>query len=363
MNDNPRPQFSEEPLFPPGSAPALPSTNRVGQAARPRRPGRRWTVSLGMVVVWAILLGLIIVNRQNLSDWWRMRNYHPSTAVSQLATEDTMTPYAQHLFYLNKPELLSNIASFRQHCPENKDTVVLGCYHPGENGIYIYNVQDPSLTGVAQVTAAHETLHAVYARLSPTERTNVNNMLNDYYKNGLKDSQVISEIKLYRQTEPGAVLDEMHSTFGTEIANLPSPLETYYKKYFSNRAAIIAYSNRYETEFTARQKAISQDDQQLASMKKQIDAQEAALQSQQNAIAALKKQMDKELAASQTAAYNAAVPSYNSQVSAYNSGVTTLKQAIAQYNQFVDARNNVAKALTTLDKALDTRLNQQSTQK
>lgn len=315
-----------------------------------------------MVAVWAILLGLIIANRQGISDWWRMRGYHPASAVSQLATEDTMTPYAQHLFYLNKPELLSNITSFRQHCPENKDTVVLGCYHPGENGIYIYNVQDPSLKGVAQVTAAHETLHAIYARLSPEERANVNKMLNDYYKNGLKDPQVISEIKLYQQTEPGAVLDEMHSTFGTEIANLPAPLEAYYKKYFSNRAAIVAYSNHYQDEFTARQNAIAQDDQQLAAMKKQIDSQEAALESQQSSIMALKKQLDNELSSGQTAAYNAAVPTFNSQVSSYNNGVGALKQAIAQYNQLVDARNNIAKALTTLDKALDTRLSQQNTQ-
>lgn len=273
-----------------------------------------------------------------------------------------MTPDAQHLFYLNRPQLLSSVNDFRQHCPENQDTVVLGCYHSGQNGIYIYNVKDPSLKGVVQVTAAHETLHAAYARLSPKERDSLNKMLDDYYKRGLKDTQVRSEIKLYQRTEPGAVFDEMHSTFGTELANLPGPLEAYYKKYFSNRSAIVAYSNSYEDEFTARQAAVSRADQELADMKKQIDAQEASLESQESDLTALKKQLDSELAAGQADAYNADVPAYNSKVNAYNSGVAALKQAIASYNQLVDSRNAIAKELTTLDKALDTRLSQQKSQ-
>lgn len=317
-------------------------------------------ILLAVLLVWLGLAGLVFANRQNISDWWRLRGYQPPAAVQTLAGQDTMTAYTRHLFYLNKPQLLSTVASFRQYCPENKDTIVLGCYHPGQNGIYIYSVKDPALSGVTQVTAAHEVLHAIYARLSPKDRSYVDSLLNNYYKNGLTNQRVKDEIKIYQQTEPHSVMDEMNSTFGTEIANLPPPLEAYYGQYFSNRAAIVAYEQQYDAEFTKRQAAIAGDDQQLAAIKAQIDSRQAVFQAEQNQLSATQSQLKGLLAAGQTAGYNAQIPAYNSQVDHYNNEVASLKALINQYNQLVAARNAVAGELTTLDKALDTRLTPQS---
>jgi hypothetical protein len=315
-----------------------------------------------VVAVWLLLLGLLFANRQDIYDWWRLRAYTPPAAVASLAEQDTMTPYARDLFYLNRPQLLSSVNSFRSHCPQNENAVVLGCYHPGENGIYVYDVQDPKLQGVTQVTAAHEDLHAIYARLSSKDQTSVNKLLEDYYKNGLTDSQVKAEIEEYKKTEPGAVLDEMHSVFGTEVANLPAPLEAYYKKYFSNRAAIISYQQRYQAEFSSRRSAVARYDARLTAMKSQIDSQQAALDAQLKQINATKARLDDLRRSGDAAAYNAAVPGYNAQVSAYNAAVASLKILISQYNQLVEARNQLAGELNTLDKALDTRLNQQASQ-
>lgn len=331
-------------------------------STKPKPPGSKKT-RLGLLtilIVWAVLFGLIIVNRQALSDWWRLRSYHPPTAVAQLADQDTMNDHTKHLFYLNRPQLLSSVNSFRQHCPENKDTIVLGCYHPNQDGIFIYNVRDPSLHGVAQVTAAHEVLHAIYGRLSAKDRAYVNGLLNDYYKHGLTDKRVKDEIKLYQKTEPHDVTDEMHSTFGTEIANLPAPLEAYYKRYFTNRAAIVAYEQQYDSEFATRQAAISRDDRQLIVMKQQISNQQTDLSNQLHALNAEHDRLDSLRANSDADTYNQAVAAYNLQVSTYNSGVASLQVAISQYNQLVTARNLIAGELTTLDKAVDTRLTPQT---
>src|SRR5215475_3224989 len=125
----------------------------------------------------AVLLLLLLVSaealysgRYAIQDWWRLRGYTPPSAVAQLATDDTMNTYTRHLFYLNKPQLPTTVNNFRKVCPEDLDTIVLGCYHPDQNGIYIYAVQDPTLAGIQQVTAAHEVLHSVYGRLSGSER-------------------------------------------------------------------------------------------------------------------------------------------------------------------------------------------------
>ena len=328
----------------------------------PPQPSKKTTAATAKLatLLFTLLLvaafGVAALNAQNIQDWWKLRGYQPPSAVAQLADQDTMNAYTRHLFYLNKPQLLDTVTSFRKYCPENKDTIVLGCYHPGQNGIFVYNVQDPSLAGVQQVTAAHEVLHAVYARLSARDRNDLDSQLQNFYQHGLTNQRVIAEVKLYQQTEPTDVMDEMSCTFGTEVASLPAPLEAYYKRFFTNRAAIVGYEQQYEGEFTSRQSAISNDDQQLAAMKQQIDSQEASLTALLNQINADQSRLDGLLSSGQTTAYNAAADSYNSEIDRYNEGVNSLQTAIDGYNRLVAARNLIAGQLTTLSSAIDTRL-------
>ena len=273
-------------------------------------------LSIGSVILLLIGIGLLlaVVNGQKIADWWKLHGYQPPATVARLADQDTMKPYTRHLFYLNKPQLPATVASFRQHCPENKDTIVLGCYHPDQNGIYIYNVQDPALAGIQQVTAAHEVLHAVYARLSNKQRTALDSELQAFYKHGLTNPRVLAEVKLYQQTEPTAVMDEMSCTFGTELPNLPPALEAYYKQYFTNRAAIVAYEQRYEGEFTSRQNTITTDDQQLSTLKSQITAAEDSLNAQLSRINDDRTLLDGVLAKGETSSYNLLVPGFNQEI-------------------------------------------------
>ncbi len=330
----------------------LPQTKRY----KTQTGSLKTALTIGATLAACLVLVLLTINMQRITDWWRLRGYQPPSSVQQLADQDTMTDYTRHMFYLNRPQLLPSVSSFRKHCPENETTIVLGCYHPGQNGIFVYQVNDPALQGVSQVTAAHEVLHAIYARLSKNDRNQLNSLLNNYYKNGLQDERVKSEIKLYQQTEPKDVLDEMSCTFGTEVADLPAPLENYYRKYFSDRSKIVAYEQQYEAAFTARQSKIKQYDQQLAAIKQQIDSLQSTLTSEKSQLNDAQNQLKAMLASGQTEEYNATVPAYNNRVNQYNDGVADLKQRISQYNQLVQTRNEVASELTTLDKALDTRL-------
>ncbi len=309
-----------------------------------------------VLVTLLVLLGFVWTKRYQLQDWWRLRGYTPPTAVAQLADQDTMNDYTRHLFYLNHPQLPPTVTQFRQHCPENEDTIVLGCYHTGQNGIFIYAVQDASLAGIQQVTAAHEVLHSVYARLSSTDRTKLNGELESFYNHGLTDSNVKSEVALYKKTEPGAVYDEMSCTFGTELATLPPSLESYYAKYFSSRRKIVQYEEQYRVQFTSRQQQISVFDARLDTMKTQINAQQSSLSSEAKSLDTQKAQLDQLLSSGQASAYNSSVASYNDQADTYNSGVAKLKQEITSYNQLVDSRNAIAGQLTTLDGAIDTRV-------
>jgi hypothetical protein len=310
---------------------------------------------LVVLLAWLAALGTAAANRQSILDWLRMRGYQPSPAIAQLAEQDGMKDYTRHMFYLNRPQLLSTVTAFRQHCPENKDTVVLGCYHSGQNGIFVYDVPDPTLAGVQQVTAAHEVLHAIYARLSDSDKNDLNRQLEDFYKHGLTDKRVLDEVKLYQKTEPHDVLDEMSCTFGTEVAKLPPGLEAYYARYFSNRAKIVAYEQQYESEFSKRQALIASYDAQLSALKSRIDAAESDLNSKLAAINAKQAELNSERS-SNVSAYNAGVPAYNGLVDAYNTELNSTRGLIDQYNGLVVTRNKVAGQLTALAKALDTRL-------
>lgn len=316
---------------------------------------RGGTVATSLVLlVCAATLGFVAANRQGISDWIRLRGYTPPPAVLSLASQDGMNGYARHLFYLNRPRIISTVSSFRQECPESENTIVLGCYHPGENGIGIYKVQDAKLSGVEQVTAAHEVLHAAYDRLSDTDRRSLDRQLKDFYDHGLTDQRVKDEIRIYQKTEPNDVLNEMHSIFGTEVAKLPPGLESHYLRYFKDRQTVVAYGQRYQSEFSRRQAVIKRYDDQLAGLKTQIDSAESILKSKLAALDAKQSELNAERNGDPDA-YNADVAVYNRLVDEYNAGIASTKILVSQYNRIVSLRNQVAGELADLAKALDTR--------
>ena len=325
---------------------------------------KRWRtpvrISLSLAVIGLALLAGAKAGA--IEDWFKLRNYTPEPSVVSLVNQDSMTAYAKHIFYINHPQLITNVSQFRQACPENEQTIVLGCYHPGETGIDLYNVQDQRLAGVQQVTAAHEMLHGAYERLSAKDKQYVNGLLQDYFNNDLHDQRIIDTINAYKKSEPNDVVNEMHSVFGTEVVSLPTALENYYKKYFTNRQVVAGFAQSYQAVFTDRTNQINSYDSQLASLKQLITGEENALSDQLNQINSQRSQLDQLRADNQISQYNDAVPGFNRLVDAYNAGVVRLKDDIANYNSIVTARNSIASDLASLDSAIDTRLSTQSTQ-
>lgn len=304
------------------------------------------------------LLAVVAISffyRQDLIDYYRLHGYVAPASIVQLSTETTMTPLAQRVFYVNHPQLKDKVA-FANSCPNRggEKTIILGCYHGNQNGVYLLQVVDKRLNGVIQVTAAHETLHAFYDRLSSSERSHVDAMLLDYYHNGLKDQRIKDTIDGYRQSEPKDLVNEMHSIFGTEVATLPHDLETYYQHYFKDRSKVIAYAEQYQGEFSSRQAAIKQDDQQLSDLKHKFNALEASLAQEQTQITARQQDLIAKQRSGDIAGYNAGVAPYNASIDSYNSQVRLVQSLVSQYNQLVNSRNELASEVSELSAALST---------
>lgn len=305
------------------------------------RGSSHWTLTI-FLVVWLAIIGLAAANLQHLRDWWILRTYHAPASVQQLAGQDTMTPYARNVFYVNQPDIESK-TTFSTNCPNNggEQTIVLGCYHSDQAGIFLLQVTDPRLNGVEQVTAAHEMLHAAYDRLNSSDKGKVDAMLLDYYNHDLHDQRLLDTIAAYKKTEPNDVVNEMHSIFGTEVANLPQGLENYYKRYFTDRSKVAGYAAQYESAFTSRQAQLDQDKSTLDSLQSQINSNEVGLKSKQAAINAAQAQLLSQKNNGDISSYNAGVPGYNALIDDYNAEVQSTQSLINQYNQLRLTYNNI----------------------
>lgn len=299
--------------------------------------------------------------RNALYDYWRLHGYNPPSAITSLASDVKMTDSARHIYYVNHPQLVGDAQTFRGYCTVAEQTIVLGCYRGPELGIYVFNVQDSRLAGIQQVTAAHEMLHAGYDRLSASNRKYVDGLLKDYFQNGLSDQRVIDTINSYKKTEPNDLINEMHSVFGTEVANLPRALEDYYKLYFSDRKAVVSYSTNYENVFTSRDNQAKALKTQLDSLIAKIDAETSALKSQLDLINTRRVQLDSQRNSNPND-YNAAVDSFNDQVDSYNAKIAIYQADVGRYNQILDQYNQIAGDLRSLYNSINANLKATSAQ-
>ena len=115
---------------------------------------------------------------------------------------------------------------------------------------FLQEVVDPRLKGVMEVTAAHEMLHVAYQRMSIFEQSQLNKKLQQAL-NKLQNFRILKLVETYNRQDPRSVDNELHSILGTEVNNLGPELEEHYRAYFTDRASVVALSERYEGMFTS----------------------------------------------------------------------------------------------------------------
>lgn len=306
----------------------------------------------GLILLLLLSAGVFLVWQHNLvSDWLVLRGYTPPASIQKLAQDDTMTTYAKRLFYINKPQVAER-SVFNSHCSATDQVAVLGCYTGNRQGIYLYDVNDPRLAGIQQVTAAHEMLHQAYDRLSSSERSNIDSLLVAYSKT-ITDPGLKAKLASYQKIEPHDVVNEMHSVFGTEVNTLPVELEQYYARYFIDRHKITQFQAQYQEVFTARQKQLDSFNKQIGAAKREIEANKIAIDSQEASLQTDRAQLDAYTSSNQIATYNAAVPAFNNKVEAYRALVVQTNNLIDQYNKLINDRNAIAIQEQQLQQAID----------
>lgn len=311
---------------------------------------RKSTIILTVLVVCAVFGYLF---RYDIHDFVKLYGYTPPAEIEALADGTTMHGDSRRLFYINKP-VIADKNQFNEHCRRDEHSIVLGCYLPGQRGIYVLDVTDDRLEGIEEVTAAHEVLHAAYERLDSATRTRIDALLQDVFKN-LTNQRIKDTVEQYRSQDASVVPNELHSILGTEVRSLTPELETYYERYFTDRSRIVTLSEQYEQAFIDRRNQVRDYDRQLADLKQEIDSKSQQIEQLSADLVQLRNTMNSYRSSGQTDAYNELVPVYNQRVGQYNFLLDNVSAQIVIYNDLVQKRNTVASEEAELVEAIDSR--------
>lgn len=299
----------------------------------------------------------VLLNRQYLTDSLSFWQYQPSPAIAEIVTKSGMTDHAKFIFYAVQPTVDGN-RTFNAKCDRKEQhTAILGCYVG--NKIYIYDVKDDRLSGIREVTAIHEMLHAVYDRLSSDERKSVDVLVEAEYAKLQQDERFATRMEFYARTEPGERDNELHSIIGTEVASISPELEAHYKKYLNDRARIVGFYETYRKSFT-------QLEEQAKALKNQLDSLSQRIKAASSAYNTDAKQLNVDIdefnrraesgdfaSQAQFNTERAAMVSRANQLVAQRKSINTL---IEQYNQIKDKYNETVTQSNELYESIDSNL-------
>ncbi len=288
---------------------------------------KRTIITLGV----SAALIVLALNYRNIRDHFALADYTPSSQIAAIAKTDTMTKRGRDLFYMTHPEVYGR-GEFSQHCPVAEAGLsVLGCYQDGvttAGRIALFKIDDLQLADEIDVTAAHEMLHSAYAHLSYGDKQKVNDWLRAAYLQ-IPPSKLTEVIKNYYQT---GNFNELHSHLGTEYVTLTPELETYYRRYFSDRAAIAKIHQGNEALLKSCESSENSRHAQIDRLKQEIENDQSQLE-------AKKAEMDRLKQENRINEYNAEVPEYNRMVANYNNSISYYNSLIAGYNNLITRCN------------------------
>jgi hypothetical protein len=293
---------------------------------------------LTSLIVWiAVLVGAYWLalggGFQYLQDQYFLATYHPSAQIAAIASEDGMKGKGLTLFYESNPQIVDS-ATIQQHCPGGSGIEVFGCYDG--RTIYVLNISNPQLKSQMGTAAAHEMLHAAYARLSKSKKNQIDPEIEAAEPTCAQTPGINLDARLadYSQSEPGQRDNELHSILGTECTDVGPTLESYYSQYFTNRTNLVTLSSQYNEVFLAARQGLENDKSSYLTCISGLD-------SVQKEIASLESQMNADRDSGNTAAYNSLVDQHNNLVDSYNSQRNSCVLLQDRYNDAVDEYNQL----------------------
>jgi hypothetical protein len=296
----------------------------------------------------ALIIVATILCAYAFQDEFKAGDYALTGDLSSIVSSLNLTSRAKLILRATHPELQEK-ASFNQNCNSHSQEIyVLGCYREDQDRLYIYNVNSSELPGVREVTTAHEMLHAAYHRLLFWEKNDLKGQLQSVYDQLPADSDLRTSMQNYR---PDEFYDELHSRLGTEIKNLPAPLERYYQRYFIDRQAIVRFNEQYHNVFTELKRETDRLKESIETKKQSIENKTKEYQTQKQQLNEVISDFNSRAARgnfTNQSDFNTKRQSIVSRIDALNREYDQLKQdieelnsEIAKYNQSIYHNNEL----------------------
>ena len=311
--------------------------------------GGLFTVILTVGGVFALL------NWQWITDSVTVYGYTPSQDIESLATNSGMSDKGKFHFYSSLPKI-TDASEFNASCQrQEQSNPILGCYIAQTNRIFIYNVENPDLTGIEEVTAAHEMLHVAYSRLPQSQKDWLEPRLETAY-NKLADDKLKTRMDYYAKAEPGERFNELHAILPTEHADLGQELNDYYAKYFSNRHAVVDLYDSYNQVFYQLENESKELETRLSAEAKQLNADTQQYQTDVNSFNQDISQFNNRAGSgyfSSQSAFDVARSALMSRASQLDARKADLDTRIDEYNSGVDRLNQLGSQIEKLNKSID----------
>lgn len=291
-------------------------------------------LGIGLIILFVpiVLIGGVFffaTSELRRSDEDVLKTYQPTSEIAEIAEKNTLTDKGKAAFYRANPEIVE-AEIFKKYCSVN-GVEALACVGPKRGGgpfggrqIHLLKIDDPEFSDHKYAAAMHEMLHAEYDRLSPSEKTRVNSLLEQEFSTKHKDNyhllytkntlEKANTEKRSKQT----FLSELHSKFGVEYSDLLPELEEYYKQYFVDRTKVVAlYKNG---GFNSRARRIDEIRYETSLIAPQLTTMQNQLTGYQNA--------------GDAASFNSLLGQYNSMVARYNAMAAESQRAYNEIQQF-----------------------------
>jgi hypothetical protein len=283
-------------------------------------------VSAFFVAIYMLIAGFIAAPSQYyFSDWQAYQNLDKASVAQSYINKLKLTDKSKYIIAGADPQIKSK-SDFNASCTPQGQMIELGCYISGmPDHIFIMQIQDPAVQKVMDVTAAHEFLHAVYARLTPKKKEEIDAMMSAQLPL-ITDENLQKRLEGYAKTEPGQRDNELHSIFATEYPKLIPELEEYYSQYFKDRAIIVAWNTSNTAYINGKEAALKKGKAQIQADKDKLDALEA--------------RMNTYLSQGDIALYNSLVPTQNVLVRQINAEIKAYNADINSYNDLIASISN-----------------------
>lgn len=205
--------------------------------------GRRIGVVVACIAI-AVQVGVIGLvawgagNVTAVRDWLVVGKVAESERLEQYVAESGLSSVGRFYLFAARPTLHSP-DTFDEACPHREAGIaVLGCYSVADDTIHLLDITDDTLTTLEPVVAAHEALHAIWARLDSVERSSIATEIERSFT-GVSNPAMLGRLAPYENLTPAERDAELFAILGTESATVTTGLEQIYDRYFDDRMACV----------------------------------------------------------------------------------------------------------------------------